>query len=113
MTDPPVGTWLWQSIVVVAAALVAMMLIIAWYVRFSGRPAARVTGAVVGVVALGLSGTAVDTLVQARVDAWTRGRYAFVCILPGYVVWAPAVISVLFLAVYLVSTRRGARGLAA
>jgi hypothetical protein len=113
MSTPPVGTWMWQAILVVATPLIAVMLIIAWYVRWSGRAAARVTGIVVGLAALALSGPAVDSLVQTRLDAWTRGSGTFVCILPGHVIWAPAIVSVLCVSVFLVAKRKGSRGAAA
>jgi hypothetical protein len=111
MSTPPVGTWTWQAILIVAVPLIGVMLGIAWYVGWSGRAAARVVGVVFAVAALGASGPAVDNLVQARLDSWTRGTGAFICILPGYVVWAPAAASLLCLsALLLLSKRKTGRG---
>jgi hypothetical protein len=114
MSTPPIGTWIWQAILTVAIPLVGLVLGAVGIRRRWKQLPVRVASSVVVVVVLAASGPMVDRLVQARLNAWMRGSGTFMCILPGYVVWLPAIAGLLSLGLFLlVSMRKAGRGAAA
>jgi hypothetical protein len=110
---PSVGTWIWQSVVLVSVVVMPLMCLLGWF--RARRPAllARVaTLAGEALIALA-SGPIVDRLVQARAAVWTLRNGQFVSVDLGIVMWLPALLGFMAATVAIIVVRRPASRAAA
>ena len=103
---PSVGTWIWQSVVLVSAVVMPLMCLLGWF--RARRPAllARVmTLAGEALIALA-SGPIMDRTVQARAAAWILRSGQFVSVDLGIVMWLPALLGLMAATVTIIVVRR-------